>query len=47
MFAGIQKHKNSYKEPWIYIKQTNKIYDFEETQTYKLLVCKGKLTQFD
>ena len=40
MFAGIQKYKNHYMEAWTYVKQSNKIYDFERTRTHKHLVCK-------
>ena len=34
-------------EAWIYVKQSNKIYDREETPTHNQLVCKGTFTHFD
>ena len=47
MFAEIQNHKNNnYMEAWTYVKESNKIYDFEETPTHNHLDCKGKFTHF-
>ena len=33
-------------EAWTYLKQSNKIYDYERTQTRNHLVHTGTLTQF-